>query len=99
MLYVVGSGPAGVSCAKALLNRGFEVTMLDAGIELESEKKAILNQFSPSDPWDPQLLVQLKGKPVTNSKQPLKLSYGSSYMYQKTAEYLPIQADQVRCSP
>ena len=34
MNYVVGSGPAGISCATALLSRGFEVCMLDAGIEL-----------------------------------------------------------------
>ena len=35
MLYVVGSGPAGLSSARALLASGFKVTMLDAGMELE----------------------------------------------------------------
>lgn len=100
MLYIVGSGPAGVSCAKALLDRGFTVTMLDAGIELEKEKQLLLENFDESSSsWDYALLQQLKGKPVTNSAAPLKLSYGSDYLYQKTREYLPIQANHVRCQP
>jgi NADPH-dependent glutamate synthase beta subunit-like oxidoreductase len=33
MVYVVGSGPAGVSVAYALLKQGAEVTMLYAGLE------------------------------------------------------------------
>lgn len=32
---VIGSGPAGVACAKALLARGANMLMLDAGLELE----------------------------------------------------------------
>lgn len=35
--YVVGSGLSGVACAKALLARGREVTMLDAGLRLPHE--------------------------------------------------------------
>ena len=35
-MYVIGSGPAGVSCAKALLHQGAAVTMLDAGVRLDS---------------------------------------------------------------
>ena len=100
MLYVVGSGPAGVSCAKALLDRGFAVTMLDAGIELEQEKQLLLEKFDgASFSWDYVSPQQLKGSTVTNSKAPLKLSDGSDYMYQKVHEYLPIQANQVRCQP
>jgi hypothetical protein len=30
---VIGSGPAGVACARALLARGANVLMLDAGLE------------------------------------------------------------------
>ena len=36
---VVGSGPSGVSCAHALLKRGLRVTMIDSGIDLDSNKK------------------------------------------------------------
>ena len=31
MLYVVGSGPSGVACATALIQKGLRVTMLDVG--------------------------------------------------------------------
>src|SRR5947207_1984492 len=34
MFVVVGSGPAGVACAHALLQQGARVTMLDAGLDL-----------------------------------------------------------------
>ena len=46
MLYVIGSGPAGVSCAHALLCKGLEVTMLDSGLELEAERVKILEKLS-----------------------------------------------------
>ena len=38
---VIGFGPAGVACARALLARGANVLMLDAGLELEPERAAI----------------------------------------------------------
>jgi len=37
MIYVVGSGPAGVSCAMALLQKGVQVTLLDLGLELDAK--------------------------------------------------------------
>ena len=36
-LFVIGSGPAGVSVSKALLERGLKVTMLDVGRTIEKE--------------------------------------------------------------
>jgi NAD(P)-dependent dehydrogenase (short-subunit alcohol dehydrogenase family) len=35
---VIGSGPVGVACARALLARGANVLMLDAGLDLEPER-------------------------------------------------------------
>jgi choline dehydrogenase-like flavoprotein len=34
MIYVIGSGPSGISVCKALLEQGLEVTMIDAGIDI-----------------------------------------------------------------
>ena len=36
---VVGSGPAGVSAAHALVEKGRRVVMLDAGLRLEPERE------------------------------------------------------------
>ncbi|MFC1830300.1 FAD-dependent oxidoreductase [Thermodesulfobacteriota bacterium] len=42
MIYVIGSGPAGISAATALVNNGHEVTMLDVGFDLEPEQESIV---------------------------------------------------------
>ena len=47
---VVGSGPAGVSAAKALLARGRTVVMLDGGKVMEPEAEARRTALSATDP-------------------------------------------------
>ena len=39
MIYVIGSGPSGVSISKSLLNQGLEVTILDVGLIFKKSKK------------------------------------------------------------
>lgn len=53
---VIGSGPAGVSAAKALLARGRQVLMLDGGKELEPEAVARRDALAATDPasWTDQ---------------------------------------------
>jgi len=46
MRYIIGSGPAGVACASALLARGQKITMLDAGLELEPAKVAFTRSLA-----------------------------------------------------
>ena len=58
---VIGSGPAGVACAKALLARGASVLMLDAGIELESDRARIVRELSEKSPPEPGPLAALNG--------------------------------------
>jgi len=38
-VYVIGSGPASISCTQALVDDGYPVVILDAGIELEAERQ------------------------------------------------------------
>ena len=45
MIYVIGSGPAAVACCSALLKKGLQITMLDAGIRLEQENQVLLNEL------------------------------------------------------
>jgi 2-polyprenyl-6-methoxyphenol hydroxylase-like FAD-dependent oxidoreductase len=42
VIYIVGSGPAGVACAHALVSRDIPVTLLDAGIEMEPDLRQVL---------------------------------------------------------
>ena len=99
---VVGSGPAGVACARALLERGARVTMLDAGIVLEEPRRAVVNQMSRLSPreWSSEQLATLKGSTAAGTKGiPLKLAYGSDYPYRETDTLLPADYDGVALRP
>ncbi len=84
MILVIGSGPAGVACASALLEGGAKVTMLDAGLELEPARRRQMAslQSTPSTSWAPESLAFLRdGVEVTRGGIPLKLAYGSDFAY------------------
>jgi choline dehydrogenase-like flavoprotein len=83
MHYVIGSGLAGVACAKALIARGEEVTMLDAGLDLEAELQQVVSGLSKqtSEQWAPESLARIKLLGA-GSGVPRKLVYGSDYVYQ-----------------
>jgi choline dehydrogenase-like flavoprotein len=86
---VIGSGPAGVACAKALLARGATVLMLDAGIPLESDRSQIVRQCASVKPadWNAAQLATLKGGMAADSTGvPLKLVFGSDFPYRETEE-------------
>jgi choline dehydrogenase-like flavoprotein len=85
MFYVVGSGPAGIACAKALLDRGAEVTVIDVGRQCEShvlDRVARLQSIDPTR-WEPALVEGIKSPvfPERVSSQSLKLVYGSAFPY------------------
>ena len=88
MVYVIGSGPAGVSVAYALLKKGAEVTMLDAGLELETDRSTLVDSLSRVTPaeWSNNSLSVLKGEVAAGSREmPRKLSYGSDFPYRDVA--------------
>ena len=84
---VVGSGPAGTSAALALLADGHEVTMLDAGLTLEPERRAALISIrsTPQEDWREggHLHFLKQGMAADLSGVPLKLAYGSDFPYRK----------------
>ena len=98
MVYVIGSGPTGVSCAVALLNQGIQVTMLDGGQELETERKELIQflQQRPEHEWNDELLEPLKKNTYVDTHGvSLKLAYGSDFPYRSTEKHLPIQTQGV----
>src|SRR5450432_1185096 len=89
---VIGSGPAGVACAKALLARGATVLLLDAGLELEPDRARIVRQSAEVKPasWNPQQVATLKGGLAADARGvPLKLVFGSDFPYRETEEKIP----------
>jgi choline dehydrogenase-like flavoprotein len=95
MIYVVGSGPAGVSCAMALIKKGLQVTMLDAGIELEPERQQVLQQLATHsrEEWDAASLNMIKGRTSASiSGIPVKYVYGSDFPYREADRLIPTEA-------
>jgi ferredoxin len=89
---VIGSGPAGVACAKALLARGANVLMLDAGIEIETDRAQIVRQCADikAAAWNSSQVATLKGGMAADATGvPLKLVFGSDFPYRETQEKIP----------
>jgi choline dehydrogenase-like flavoprotein len=99
---IIGSGPAGVACAKALLARGASVFMLDAGIELEPGRAKIVRQFAGTKPaaWNSNQVAELKsGMAADATGVPLKLLFGSNFPYRETEEKIPWRARGIGLRP
>jgi choline dehydrogenase-like flavoprotein len=99
---VIGSGPAGVACAKALLARGATVLMLDAGLELEPDRARIVRQFAEAKPstWTTGDRDKLKGDMAASAKGiPLKLAFGSDFPYRETESHVPWQGQGISVRP
>jgi len=80
-LFVIGSGPAGVSVSKALLKRGLRVTMLDVGRTLEKGLDEEISRFRAKSFLSEENVKQLRGGvevDVSGLKE--KKVFGSSYV-------------------
>jgi choline dehydrogenase-like flavoprotein len=101
-LYVIGSGPAGIACAHALLQRGAKVVLLDAGLALEKPRSELVAQMSrlrPGD-WTAGQLQDFKAGMTAGAKGiPLKLAYGSDYPYREADIHLPADYHGVALRP
>jgi choline dehydrogenase-like flavoprotein len=99
---VVGSGPAGVACARALAERGHEVTILDAGRgpdEAMARKYAPLSSGAP-DEWDQNLVDELRGEfRVGRDDLPPKPVLGSLHPYAPQDPSAPAADSGVSLTP
>src|SRR5439155_12724873 len=97
----IGSGPASISCAQALIGDGYPVVILDAGLELEAEQQQAVAALLASPQWDEAALAPLKAgahatvKGIRGSIPTRKKVFGSDYPYREVLEHLSVQADQV----
>src|SRR4051812_12502788 len=87
---VVGSGPSGVSVARALLDRGKHVLMIDAGNEMDREHQESLNRMYSMEAknWLAEDLARLCGSSFPKSLGiPLKMAHGSDFCYAETTSF------------
>jgi choline dehydrogenase-like flavoprotein len=93
MNIVIGSGPAGVSCAMALIGLGQPVTMLDGGGELEPGTKAAVERLRTLDPasWRGGETAFLKRNVAPDRKSTgVKYSFGSDFPYRDAEKFIPM---------
>ncbi|MBM3517682.1 MAG: hypothetical protein FJX56_07335 [Alphaproteobacteria bacterium] len=92
---VIGSGPAGYFCARALIDRGLEVTLLDAGETLGTARASIVERLSatPREHWDrADLAVITATRSGPLWRVPRKLAFGSDYVYGRGRAHSPLVA-------
>jgi choline dehydrogenase-like flavoprotein len=102
MIYIVGSGPSGIACAYALVEKGLDVTILDAGIEIEPERENALVTLRsiPTEQWTDERLHFMKDKLSPSFRGvPLKYAYGSDFPYRDAERFMSIEADQAEATP
>lgn len=88
---VIGSGPAGMATALALMENGVQVTMLDAGIGLEPEVEGLTRRLSLSHhrQWSEAERESLKvGKDKPIGGLFFKRIFNSDYPYRETDRHL-----------
>ena len=102
MIFVVGSGPAGISCAQALLARGADVTLIDSGHALESNKLVQIEALAKNDSasWTKESIKFLKeGMESSSSGILLKLAYGSDFPYREPVGATPVFCEGADTKP
>src|SRR5215469_7374898 len=100
---VIGSGPAGVACASALLARGAKVLMLDAGIKLEPERARVVGELAQKKSrkeWQPSQVAAVHGDSDADLKGlPVKKIFGSDFPYRETVEKIPWRGHDIGVCP
>lgn len=94
MHLVIGSGPAGVAAAKALVAQGRRVTILDVGKTLDPERTQVVQRMSLQAPeeWSADDLEAILGHRRTTAEAVhSKLSYGSAYSFGSGFDSLDIR--------
>src|SRR5258706_2133371 len=86
MHYVIGSGPAGVAAASALLDRGLDVTMLDVGEECDPDRLAAVTRIAATrapEQWTREDFRTFRGDSTEQpaGSFPIKRMFGSDFAY------------------
>src|SRR5437879_1722897 len=99
---VIGSGVAGISCAKALVRRGLKVTILDAGETLDAARQATVDRLRQTDrsQWSRDDLAVITSNPTLRaSGVPRKLIFGSDFIYANERAAAPVEGSANGLSP
>jgi hypothetical protein len=93
---VIGSGFAGTFAAKALVDRGFKVTILDVGDILDSQRDQAVRKLRSGkvDLSSSEFKMISENSTFDTNKIPTKLHFGSDYIYAKERPYSRLDLPQ-----
>lgn len=94
MILVIGSGPAAIAATHALVQQGHQVTILDVGTRLETERQTVVDRMAALEPgtWDTEDLATIVGqRNVSGETVHSKLSYGSAYSFDTRAAAVDVR--------
>lgn len=99
IVYVIGSGPSGVSVASALLDKGYQVVMLDYANQISHEAltNAELIASTNINQWNNELLNKIKS-PIAKHL-PDKTLFADRFPYKDGLEVLGIQLKNCGLKP
>lgn len=85
---IIGSGPAGVAAATALIASGRNVLMLDVGEKMEAENGALKARLASTEPasWDPSDIEALRG-PRHSGQTDVMRPYGSDFLFRDSVGF------------
>lgn len=98
MFLVVGSGPAGVSCAMALVRAGKSVTMVDGGRTLDEASALLAKRMSiqRKEEWSASDVEAIQGQIQTSTHGvQLKKLFGSDFPYSGVDSIQPTESHRV----
>jgi choline dehydrogenase-like flavoprotein len=84
---IIGSGPAAMAAASALVSAGHRITIVDVGYELDSDRKQVLSELASKEKseWSNAALRAISSPDDAQSGHKdlghAKRSYGSSYSF------------------
>ena len=88
---VLGSGPAAVACAHALIKAGRQVVMIDPGRKLPGDRVALAEEFRKNP--DPDCFVarlRAMRRELPAELRPKRLPFSSAHVYQDVDRVLPV---------
>jgi choline dehydrogenase-like flavoprotein len=93
---VIGSGPAGTACAKALVRCGLTPTVIDVAERLPKERQAAVDRMAAVTPaaWDAaDRALVTENWTLAGTGVPKKMVFGSDYAFGGDRPFSPTEAD------
>ena len=89
---VVGSGPGGIAAARALIRKGAQVVLLDAGQQLDEGRRELAARMAGQDHrrWSPEDVRRLTENETAHQRVPKKLVFGSDFLFAGSHPACPV---------